>query len=139
VAKKKKKKKKKKKAAATGTKVPMPDEVPVADRFDYTAGENKDIFDASVQTVRDFPGQAMQQQAWEWLSTNLTNMMNQLRNGNVRNNSAKRAELERLQENLETNGWKKRTTGCLTEWFLFPPDGAGGTSLSITKTNKAIE
>jgi hypothetical protein len=25
------------------------------------------------------------------------------------------------------------------KWFLFPPDGAGGTSLSITNTNKAIE
>jgi hypothetical protein len=40
--------KKKRQAAATGTKVPVPDEVPVADRFDYTAGENKEIFDGSV-------------------------------------------------------------------------------------------
>jgi hypothetical protein len=81
----------------------------------------------------------MQQQAWEWLSTNLTSMMNQLRNGNVRNDSVKRVEFEKLQENLTASGWKKRTTGCLTEWYLFPPDGAGGTSQSITKTNKVIK
>jgi hypothetical protein len=42
----------------------------------------------------------MQQQAWSWLSANLTGMMNQLK-GNVRNDSAKRAKFEKLQENLE--------------------------------------
>jgi len=97
--------KKKKKAAATGAKVPVPDEAPVVDRFLYTAVENKGIFDASVQAVRDFPGQAMQQQAWGWFSTNVSSMMNQLRNGNVQRDSAKRAEFEKLQEKLEANGW----------------------------------
>jgi hypothetical protein len=130
-------KKKAKKTAATGTKVAVPDEVPVADPF-YTAGENKEIFDTSVWAVLDWAGHAMQQQAWEWLSTNLTGMMNQLK-GNVRNDSAKRAMFEKLQENLEASGWKKRTTGCLTEWFLFLPDGPGGASLSMTKTNNAIK
>jgi hypothetical protein len=114
----------------------VPDEVPVVDPFN-TTDKNMENFDTSVHAVRDWSGHAMQQQAWEWLSTNLTGMMNQLK-GNVRNDSAKRAKFEKLQENLELNGWKKQTTGCFTEWFLFPPDGAGGTSLSITKTNKAI-
>ena len=71
-------KKNAKKIAATATKVAVPDEAPVVDPFN-TAGENKEtIFDTSVQSVRDWPGHAMQQQAWEWLSTNLTSMMNQL-------------------------------------------------------------
>jgi hypothetical protein len=130
-------KKKVKKAAATAEKVDMPDEVPVVDPFNTTV-KNMENFDTSVQAVRDWSGHAMQQQAWSWLATNLTSMMNQLK-GKVRNDSAKWAKFEKLQENLELNGWKKQTTGCFTEWFLFPPDGAGEASLSITKTNKAIE
>jgi hypothetical protein len=129
-------KKKAKKAAATAAKVAVPDEVPVVDLFNTTV-ENMENFDKSVQAVHDWSGHDMQQQAWNWLSTNLTSMMIQLK-GNVRKDSAKRAKFEELQENLELNGWKKQTNSCFTEWFLFPPDGAGGTSLSITKTNKAI-
>jgi hypothetical protein len=93
-------KKKGKKAAATAAKVPVPDEVPVVDPFNTTV-ENTGRFDKSVQAVRDWSGQAMQQQAW--LTTNLISMMNQLK-GNVRNDIAKRAKFEELQENLELNG-----------------------------------
>jgi hypothetical protein len=130
-------KKKGKKAAATAAKVAVPDEAPVVDSFNTTV-KNTENFDKSVQAVRDWSGHAMQQQAWSWLSTNLTSMTNQLK-GNVRNDNAKRAKFEELQENLESNGWKKQTNGCFTEWFLFPPDGAGGSSLSISKTNKGIK
>jgi hypothetical protein len=94
--------KKTKKAAAAGAKVPEPDEAPVVDLYDYTSDENKEIIDASVQAVRDYPGMAMQQQAWEWLSTNVTGMMNQLRNGNI--DSTKRGEFEKLQKILIANG-----------------------------------
>jgi hypothetical protein len=126
------KKKKAKKTAATTEKVAVPDEVPVVDPFN-TFAENTENFDNSVQSVRDWSGHATQQQAWSWLFTNLPSMMNQLK-GNVRNDSAKRAKFEKLQENLVLNGWKKQTVGCFTEWFLF-----SGTAVSITETNKAVK
>jgi hypothetical protein len=76
-------KKKAKKAAATAAKVAVPHEVRVVDPFNTTV-KNMENFDTSVQAVRDWSGHAMQHQAWSWLSTNLTSMMNQLK-GNVRN------------------------------------------------------
>ena len=94
----------------------MPDVVPVVDSFN-TIAENMENFHNSVQSVRDWSGHAMQQQAWGWLSTNLTSMMNQLKS-NVRNDSAKRAKIEKVQENLVLNGWKKQTVGCSTKWFF---------------------
>jgi hypothetical protein len=59
--------------------------------------------------------------------------MNQLK-GNVRNDAAKRAQFEKIQNNLSTHGWKNQTTGCFSEWTFFD-----GTTLSSTKVNKAIK
>jgi hypothetical protein len=106
-----------------------------------TTDKNMENFDTSVQAVRDWSGHAMQQQAWSWLSTNLTDMMNQLK-GNVRNDSAKRTKFDKLQENLELNasvGRSRPSVASPSGSCSRPMDGAGGTSLSITKTNKAIK
>ena len=123
------KKKKGKKAATSTKKVAVPDVIPVVDTFNSSA-ENSENFENSTQSVRDWSGDAMQQQAWGWLASNLTAIMNQLK-GNVRNDSAKGAQFEKIQNNLVVNGWKKQTVGCFTEWFLF-----SGTTVSATKTAK---
>jgi hypothetical protein len=111
--------------------VAVPDVIPIVDTFNSSA-ENLENFENSTQSVRDWSGEALQQQAWGWLASNLTAIMNQLK-GNVRNDSAKRAQFEQIQDNLIVNGWKKQTVGCFVEWFLFD-----GTTVSAAKTNKAI-
>ena len=72
-------------------KVPVPDVVPVVDSFN-TIVENMENSDNSVQSVGDWSGHAVQQQAWGWLSTNLKIMMNQ-RKGNVRNDRRQACEI----------------------------------------------
>jgi hypothetical protein len=97
------KKKKRKKAATSTEKVPVPDVIPVVDTFNSNA-ENSGNFDNSVGSrLVSRSGNAMQQQVWGWLASNLTAIMNQLK-GNVRNDSAKRAKFENIQDNLVLNG-----------------------------------
>ena len=75
----------------------------------------------------------MEPQAWGWLASNLTIIMNHLK-GNVRNDATKRAQFEKIQTNLNSHGWKNQASGCFSEWTFF--DGA---TVSSTKVNKAIK
>ena len=126
------KKKKGKKAATTTDRVAVPDITPLVDAFN-TSEENDDLFTKSAQSVVDWSGDAMEPQAWGWLASNLTVMMNHLR-GNVRNDATKREQFEKIQTELKTQGWKNQTSGCFSEWTFF--DGA---TVSSTKVNKAIK
>jgi hypothetical protein len=80
------KKKKGKKAAPSTEKVAAPDVVLVVDAFNSSAINSKK-FTNSAQSVHDWSGDAMQQQAWGWLASNLTSIINQLK-GNFRNDCA---------------------------------------------------
>jgi hypothetical protein len=111
-------KKKGKKAAAATDKVAVPDVTPFVDTFNGSE-ENYELFTRSARSVVDWSGEAMEPQAWGWLASNLTIIMNHLK-GNVRNDATKRAQFEKIQTNLNSHGWKNQSSiGLLLGVDLF--------------------
>jgi hypothetical protein len=104
------KKKRNKKAAPSADKAIVPDEAPLMDAFKDSA-TNSGIFAKAAQSVHDWVGEAMEPQAWEWLSSNLGFVMNTLKS-NVRGDATKRAKFEKTQAELIRHGWKSQTAGC---------------------------
>jgi hypothetical protein len=127
------KKKRSKKTTSTTDKVAVPDEAPLMDAFS-DSGTNAGIFAKAAQSVHDWVGEAMEPQAWSWLSSNLSFIMNTLKS-NVRGDTEKRTKFEKLQADLTKHGWKSQTVGCFSEWSFFED----GTTVSATKVNKAIK
>ena len=83
-------KKKGNKAAAATDKMAVPDVTPFIDTFN-SSEENYELFTRSARSVVDWSGEAMEPQAWGWLASNLTIIMNHLK-GNVRNDATMRAQ-----------------------------------------------
>jgi hypothetical protein len=125
-------KKKGKKTAAGTDKIAVPDVPPLIDTFNGSE-DNYEFFTRSARSVVDWSGETMGPQAWGWLASNLTVIMNHLK-GSVRNDATKRAQFEKIQANLISHGWKNQASGCFSEWTFF--DGA---TVSSTKVNKAVK
>jgi hypothetical protein len=125
-------KKKKKGKQPAADKVAVPDVVTVIDSFN-TSEENSVLFAAAVQSVHDWTGEAMGPQAWEWLASNLSVVM-QLIKANVRSDPGKRAQFDKLIGDLTKSGWQEKTAGCFAEWSFFLD-----ATTSATKINKAVK
>jgi hypothetical protein len=125
--------KKSKKTAPNTEKVAVPDDAPLMDAF-KDSETNAGISAKAIQSVHDWLGEAMEPQAWAWLSANLSFVMSALKS-NVRGDVEKRANFEKIQSDLIKHGWKSQTTGCFSEWSFFQD----GITTSVTKVNKAVK
>ena len=121
-------KKKGKKTTTSANKPAVPDAPPLVDIF-ISSEENYEVFTDSARAVIDWSGSTMGPQAWGWLASNLSIIMNHLKSS-VRKDTAKLTLFEKIRTDLIAQGWKAQASG----WTFF--DGSAVTS---TKINKAIK